>query len=261
MARTGNISGRLPGGVHAASIISQTRRRGRGRRIRSTVGFRHSRQAKPRSQGTGYGPLVPALDETTGLPLLIAAGRVPVSELRLDRRPDGRTARRRRARTTAWRRCTGRAIASGSCATTSKAPGRRSATCAYDPQAGGGTTTIEFDRKAGEYVTHDAEPERHGPQLRGRPDAVGLVADVRGNHALQRGDGHAARLHLRRAGRRRRRSRADSRHGPLLARGRRRRSRHRLRLRDRGRRQLVGLLSLRPEQAQPARTTAAGCSC
>ena len=28
-------------------------------------------EAKPRSQGTGYGPLVSALDETTGLPLLM----------------------------------------------------------------------------------------------------------------------------------------------------------------------------------------------
>ena len=46
-------------------------------------------EAKPRSQGTGYGPLVPALDETTGLPLLIAAGRFPLSQLRLAGRRDG----------------------------------------------------------------------------------------------------------------------------------------------------------------------------
>jgi len=42
MARTGNFSGAFLEEFHAASIISQTRRRGRSRRIGSTVGFRHA---------------------------------------------------------------------------------------------------------------------------------------------------------------------------------------------------------------------------
>ena len=57
-------------------------------------------------------------------------------------------------------------------------PGTPFSAAVYNPAAGGGTTTIEFDTHKGEVDQHARQPERHHPQLRRRPDAMGNVADV-----------------------------------------------------------------------------------
>ena len=52
--------------------------------------------------------------------------------------------------------------------------------------AGGGTTTIVFDSHKGEVVAAARQHQRHHPQLRRRADAVGHVADLRGNRPHRR---------------------------------------------------------------------------
>ncbi len=52
---------------------------------------------------------------------------------------------------------------------------------AYDPEAGGGTVTLEVDTLRGRVV--DAWASISGTVRNcGRRDALGIVADVRGNH-------------------------------------------------------------------------------
>ncbi len=43
----------------------------------------------------------------------------------------------------------------------------------YDPMALGGTTTLVFDPRSGEFTRRARQPGRHRAQLRGRPDAMG----------------------------------------------------------------------------------------
>ena len=51
----------------------------------------------------------------------------------------------------------------------------------YDEGAGGGTTTLTFDPKAGRAHQHSLEHRRHLSQLRRRRHAVEQLAHVRGN--------------------------------------------------------------------------------
>ena len=131
----------------------------------------------PRSGTGGYGPLAPKLDQTTGLPLLaLPAGFSYLSF--------------------GWR---GDALANGT-----PTPGAHDGMAAfragghrvrlvrnhelgrgtafgsplYDPEGGGGTTTLEFDTQAGELV--EAMPSLCGTltQLRRRTDAVEQLAHV-----------------------------------------------------------------------------------
>ena len=83
---------------------------------------------------------------------------------------------------------------------------------AYDPMAGGGTTTIEVTRlRRGRPRLH--QPQRHADELLGRADAVGQLGHLRGDgqrarrrprlhRRLQHPAHPAPRLHLRGAGRR-----------------------------------------------------------
>ena len=140
-------------------------------------------QARGQIRGVGYGPLVPALDETTGLPLLAL--------------PEGF-----RYLSFGW---TGDIMTNGQ-----PTPGAHDGMAAIhwrghsvrlvrNHELGGGTAVQRRalrpagrrrhddarvrQQSAGEVVEHARQLERHHPQLRRRSDAVGLVADVRGNHA------------------------------------------------------------------------------
>ena len=93
-------------------------------------------EGKPRSQGTGYGPLVSALDETTGLPLLMLPEGFRYLSLGGDLMQNG-------ARTPAPRR-----YGAMHCRVTASAVRnhelRRCPATWHDPAASGGTTTVEF---------------------------------------------------------------------------------------------------------------------
>ncbi len=96
------------------------------------------------------------------------------------------------------------------------------------------------------------EPQRHDPQLLRRADAVGLVADVRGDDPGQRtrhGRRGASRVRVRRPGRRHERCRAAHPTGALLPRGALRRPGVRDRLPHRGR---------HPERVLPLRAPRRG---
>jgi secreted PhoX family phosphatase len=108
-------------------------------------------EAKKSPKGVGYGPLVPALDETTGLPLLsLPEGFRYLSfgwtgDPMNDGQPtpgvhDGMAAIH-------WRGHTVRLVRNHE-----QGGGLPFGDVAYDAQAAGGTTTIEFDEKHGEYL-------------------------------------------------------------------------------------------------------------
>ena len=123
---------------------------------------------------------------------------------------------------------------------------------AYDQNAGGGTTTLEFDPRKGRAREELGQHQRHRAQLCRRPDAVGVLAHLRRNDGRTGGRQRShqeARLHLRSPRVRSRRPRADCRDGPFLPRGSRGRSGHAHRVRNRRRRQHVRLL---PLPAQPS---------
>ncbi len=211
-----------------------------------------------RAQGLGYGPLQPTNDETTGLPLLLLpAGFRYISfgwtgDLLEDGTPtpgahDGMAAYR-------MTRNFVRLIRNHELG-----PGQNTFAphVTYDPGAGGGTTTIDFDTRRGQVVRAFSSLSGTVRNCAGGPDALGLVADVRRGarraHGQQRSDA-AARLHLRRA---RHGAAGDGGaargDGPLHARGRRGRSGHGHRLRDRRRGQQLRLLSLPPQSGRQPR--------
>jgi secreted PhoX family phosphatase len=108
-------------------------------------------EAKPRSQGTGYGPLVTALDETTGLPLLMLpegfrylsfgwTGDAMENGAPTPGVHDGMAAMH-------WQGHRIRLVRNHEVGL-----GTPFGNAAYDAGAGGGTTTIEFDQKSGEYI-------------------------------------------------------------------------------------------------------------
>jgi secreted PhoX family phosphatase len=107
--------------------------------------------ANPRPNGTGYGPLITALDETTGLPLLeLPAGFRYKSlgwtgDVMLNGQPtpaahDGMVALH-------WHGHRVRLVRNHETGL-----GTPFTNVAYDSGASGGTTTIEFDQKSGEYL-------------------------------------------------------------------------------------------------------------
>ena len=73
---------------------------------------------------------------------------------------------------------------------------------AYDDIAAGGTTTSRSSRMASAARQPALEPGRHAAELRRRPDAVGQLAELRGDARERLGDRLRAesRLHLRGAG-------------------------------------------------------------
>ena len=74
------------------------------------------------------------------------------------------------------------------------ATGRRSARATpYDAMAPGGTTTVEVTRY-GQVVRALHQPQRHPDELLRRPDAVGIVDDLRGDGQRP---GRRRRLHRR----------------------------------------------------------------
>jgi uncharacterized protein len=108
-------------------------------------------EGKPRPTGTGYGPLVQALDETTGLPLLMLPEEFRylsfgwTGDLMVDGAPtpgahDGMAALH-------WQGHRVRLVRNHELGT-----GTPFGAVAYDLGAAGGTTTVEFDQKAGEYL-------------------------------------------------------------------------------------------------------------
>ena len=108
-------------------------------------------EGKKSSEGTGYGPLIPTIDETTGLALLsLPEGFRYLSfgwtgDEMVDGTPtpgshDGMAALH-------WRGHTVRLVRNHE-----RGNGVPFGQAVYDPQASGGTTTIEFDEKAGEYL-------------------------------------------------------------------------------------------------------------
>ena len=108
-------------------------------------------EGKPRPQGTGYGPLVQALDETTGLPLLMLpegfrylsfgwTGNPMIDGAPTPGAHDGMAALH-------WRGHRVRLVRNHEQGT-----GTPFGAVAYDLGAAGGTTTVEFDQKSGEYL-------------------------------------------------------------------------------------------------------------
>lgn len=106
---------------------------------------------KPKSEGAGYGPLVPAADETTGLSLLALPEGFRYRSLGWTGDPmtngaptpgahDGMAAMH-------WRGHRIRLVRNHE-----RGLGTPFTSAAYDVGASGGTTTIEFDEKDGEYV-------------------------------------------------------------------------------------------------------------
>jgi len=109
-------------------------------------------EAKKKAEGVGYGPLVPALDETTGLPLLALpegfrylsfgwTGDIMTNGQPTPGAHDGMAAIH-------WRGNSVRLVRNHELG-----GGTAFSDVHYDPQAGGGTTTVEFDEKRGEYVS------------------------------------------------------------------------------------------------------------
>ena len=108
-------------------------------------------EGKPRPVGTGYGPLVEALDETTGLPLLMLPEEFRylsfgwTGDPMVDGAPtpgahDGMAALH-------WHGHRVRLVRNHE-----RGTARRSAPSPTISAAAGGTTTVEFDQKSGEYL-------------------------------------------------------------------------------------------------------------
>jgi uncharacterized protein len=109
-------------------------------------------EAKKKPEGVGYGPLLPTLDETTGLPILALpegfryltfgwTGDVMTNGQLTPGAHDGMAAIH-------WRGHSVRLVRNHELG-----GGVAFSDVHYDPQAGGGTTTVEFDEKRGEYVS------------------------------------------------------------------------------------------------------------
>ena len=134
-------------------------------------------EGKPRPTGIGYGPLVQALDETTGLPLLMLPDGFRYQSFGWTGDPmldgaatpgahDGMAALH-------WQGHRVRLVRNHELGT-----GTPFSPVAYDSAAAGGTTTIEFDQQSGEYL--GTVPSLSGTirELRRRADAVGLVSHL-----------------------------------------------------------------------------------
>ena len=141
----------------------------------------------------GYGPLRPVNDATTGLPLLeLPEGfRYMTFGWTGDPMDDGRRIPPLHDGMAAFAGENGRVVLVRN---HEIGPGAALSAPTYDAQAGGGTTTTVFDPAAEKVVSTRVEPCGHDPQLRGRADAVGIVADVRGKRRRPR---RIARTHCR----------------------------------------------------------------
>jgi secreted PhoX family phosphatase len=109
--------------------------------------------AAPRSPGAGYGPLQPAIDRTTGLPLIkLPAGfEYRTFGWRGDLMADGKPTPSAHDGMAAFRR--GRHVLIVRNHEQGGTTGAFAEGMTYDPQATGGTTTLAFDPRSGELVT------------------------------------------------------------------------------------------------------------
>ena len=154
-----------------------------------------------RGHTAGYGPLFPSIGSNDRLAPAAAAGGVQVSELWLDGAICSTTASPHLPRMTAWPRSPRAGGACVWCAITKSGRAWRSVLL---------RTTLRRRRYDDARVrhaqrrsrAHARQHQRYRAQLRRRPDAVGHVADLRGDDDTARGI--AAWIHLRSARRRNR---------------------------------------------------------
>ena len=187
----------------SASLVARARR--------AAFAPGRSRVARARSVEGPYGPLRPAPDLETGLPLILPAGRLPVPYVLLGGRRDVGRRSRRRTCTTGWAssrraaaatrsRSRWSAITSARFARPILAPARYDTINADGAglRAGGRHDDAEVPRPA--MGQRRAFARRHDLQLRGRRDALGHLAQLRGDRHRPDGARRApARLRLRSA--------------------------------------------------------------